>query len=144
MAPRKHLINLVLAEIDVSGDRCVLWPGRIHKNGYGQATWNGKRNQGSHRIVYEIFHGVIPVDMTVDHLCFVTTCVNPRHLTLATSKENRERQRSALREVCVNGHEFTDANTYFRPQQYRVGKRQCRACNRERVRQYRIRVRSAA
>jgi len=47
---------------------------------------------------------------------------------------------AALATHCAQGHEFTPANTYRRPD---FGWRQCRACDRERSRDRMRRVRAA-
>lgn len=73
--------------------------------------------------------------MTLDHLCFKPSCVNVQHLAVATLSENAQRQRSAAKTHCKNGHEFTPENTYIRTG-FRNGKRTCRTCQRAAVAAY--------
>ena len=52
-----------------------------------------------------------------DHFkCWNSLCVNPDHLRPATRLENifNGRNTYAVRTHCVNGHEFTPENTYFK------------------------------
>lgn len=98
----------------------------------------------AHRAAYEVAHGPIPADMTVDHLCFNPSCVNPDHMRLLSLSDNAKNQRSATKTHCKNGHEYTPENTYIRPIRERSGKRDCRACIRERVARYETKRRTAA
>lgn len=85
--------------------------------------------------MYEGLVGPIPDGFTLDHLCRNTSCANPAHLEPVTHEENVKRGRSgegqALRTHCPQGHEYTDDNTY-----QHGGRRFCRACHRERNREY--------
>lgn len=108
---------------------CVLWDGFVRYDGYGMTRRDGKRLY-AHRVAYEDRHGPIPAGMTVDHLCFNPTCVNPEHLRLLTMLENAANQRKRLNTHCRKGHEWTPENTYIRPSN---GHRGCRTCNRENV-----------
>ena len=74
--------------IDKSGD-CWLWTGTIYDSGYGIIINYGKRER-VHRVAYVLAYGDIPDGMLVDHKCRVRNCVNPRHLRLATNKQNME------------------------------------------------------
>jgi hypothetical protein len=118
---------------------CWYFSGSKDSGGYGniRKRVNGRNLYlgAAHRVAYQQAVGPIPVGMEVDHICFTPSCVNPDHLRLLTPDENRRRQRSALKSACVNGHEFTDANTYRRP----TGQRDCRACIRHRVATYKER-----
>lgn len=124
---------------DTSGgaEACWPWRGRLNKGGYGVATF-GRRERLAHRVAWMFATGPIPDDLTVDHMCYSPSCVNPAHLRLLTSRQNAAFQRRAFKTHCVNGHEFDAENTYWRPdwtETRSLGKRMCRACSRERGRQ---------
>lgn len=120
---------------------CWEWRGSVARNGYGRAWFSGT-NTMAHRLSYEIHVGPIPADMTIDHLCFNTLCVNPAHLSVKSRVENAKRQRSAMRTHCKNGHEFSTENTYPRGDRGE-GQRDCRVCIRTRSREYQRRRRQS-
>lgn len=72
---------------------CWMWALSLDGRGYGQA-WSpetGKPGR-AHRAMYEQEVGQIPEGLELDHLCFQTACVNPRHLEPVTGIENARRQ----------------------------------------------------
>lgn len=80
--------------------RCNVWTActvRSSSGVYGKIWVNG-RVQRAHRIGYRLAYGVDPGELTVDHICHNTLCVNPIHLRLATSKQNQENLRGARRD----------------------------------------------
>lgn len=121
---------------EVAASGCWEWMGRLDRRGYGVLG----TGRFAHRLAYETFNGPIQDGLTVDHICFNRRCLNPDHLQLLTRSENARRQRSALKTECVNGHPFDGVNTYFRT---KGGRRACRACNRDSVRQYKQRKAAA-
>ena len=84
--------------------------------------------------------GEIPDGLSIDHLCRNRRCCNPAHLEAVTNRENLLRgpttqaSRNAVKTHCINGHEFTEANTY-----YRKDGRTCRTCSMLNMRKYRSR-----
>jgi len=120
---------------------CIVWTGRINPNGYG-VTAPKYGTTLAHRIAYIQANGTIPADLTIDHLCRVTTCVNPDHFEAVTRAENTRRGNSArgLRTHCRRGHEFTPENTKIGSDGYRT----CRTCFRARDREAHARVRALA
>lgn len=66
---------------------CHLWIGASKTSGYGN-RWHLGKLRLAHRLVYEMDYGEIPNGMTLDHLCRVRSCVNPKHLEIVTRGEN--------------------------------------------------------
>lgn len=118
-------------------ESCWLWNRKIAVSGYGQFSGDSLL---AHRYSYELFVGPIPDDLQIDHLCGVKRCVNPAHLEAVTRKENLRRRDLAYGilsavTACPQGHPYDDANTY----RHASGRRQCRACSRERAQRNRER-----
>lgn len=131
--------------LDPSG--CWIWTASQQSKGYGQfgsrsgGCRRGKSTQ-AHRIAYELRVGPIPEGMTLDHLCRNTLCVNPDHLEPVTRGENVLRgvgfsATNARKTHCPRGHDLTGENVYVTP----TGRRNCRTCRREQLRQFRARQR---
>jgi hypothetical protein len=142
----RGMLERFWAKVDQSGgpDACWLWQGG-RSRGYG-ALNVGKPSgrpiiETAHRIVYELHHREpIPPELTVDHLCRVRHCVNPRHLELVSRGENVLRgvapsAQHARATHCIAGHPFDPANTYRTPR----GIRMCRTCKRRRDIEWRAR-----
>ena len=120
-------------------DSCWLWSDALTAKGYGRIAWNDGRYRTllAHRISYALFVGPIAGALTVDHLCHVRSCVNPRHLRLLTRSDNASDNGWLTRTSCVHGHEFSIENTYRAPD----GRRFCRTCVRSRKARYRALLR---
>lgn len=101
---------------------CVLWSGKVQSDGYGYFYRDGKKVY-AHRAAYEEHVGPIPERYEVDHVCLVRACVEPTHLEAVPAAENKRRQHTR-KTHCKQGHEFNEANTYWR----KNGGRQCRRC----------------
>ena len=125
------------------GTDCWLWQ-RGLSGGYARYKPSGESTGNGHRHAYLILVGEIPERLQLDHRCNDRRCVNPAHLEPVTTRTNvlRGFGRSALNHraiACVNGHRFTDANTYVT----RDGRRQCRECGRARCRAYQRSLKAA-
>ena len=121
-----------------SEDECWVWTGYLMRNGYGHAHAgyvNGKQKIiSTHRAMYELYVGQIPLNLTIDHLCRNRACGNPKHLRILTLSENSRDNGQARRTHCPQGHEYTDENTYSNKQANGGPNRQCRTCAKERAR----------
>lgn len=112
---------------------CWLWMAADNGLGYGKIYIRG-RLYLAHRLLYAILRG--PIKETMDHLCRNPRCVNPWHLEDVSMLENCLRGESiwaqnARKTHCVNGHPFTEENTYL----WTDGTRKCRLCNKLRKRE---------
>ncbi|KKL76215.1 hypothetical protein LCGC14_2047120 [marine sediment metagenome] len=92
---------LKLTEPDPKSE-CIVFKGHLDSKGYGrfrsQLLPTQRGMVQAHRFAYYIVRGPIPGDMTIDHLCHNTSCVNPYHLEVVsrpinTARGNRDRTR---------------------------------------------------
>lgn len=116
--------------------QCFGWEGTENGVGYGVISFRGQRWY-VHRLAWTVWRGPIPAGLVLDHLCRFTYCWRPGHLEPVTYLTNQQRGLVFGRTQCKQGHEFTEANTYFNA---RTGHRTCRACRaaRERTRRQRL------
>ena len=123
-------------------DGCWQWTGQTDRGGYGKYVWQPD-TYITHRIAYQALVGDIPEHLEIDHLCRNRACCNPEHLEPVAHLENVRRGVNAwesgsrvLADVCKNGHERTEGNTYRRAD----GARVCRPCKRMWAKQARARA----
>lgn len=85
---------------------CRLWPGTLHKAGYGvfYETVAGRRVQVlAHRRAYETAIGPIPAGLCVLHRCDTPACTEPAHLFVGSRAENARDRDAKLRQA--RGHQ---------------------------------------
>lgn len=99
------------------------------------STWGGygmfryERGNKAHRFSYEYHTGHILGDLTIDHLCNNTICVNPDHLEAVSKGENSRRRNLneyeyKRNEYCKKGHRRDYINK-------KTGQLDCRVCKKE-------------
>jgi hypothetical protein len=124
--------KFIRPRVEVNADGCWIWTGAKNRAGYGLS---GPANRATgttyiHRAVWIAAHGQPPPKHEVDHLCFVTSCVNLAHLRLLTAKENRQigRRNWRLRTThCPQGHLKAGDNLILESD----GHTRCRTCTTE-------------
>ena len=126
---------------------CLEWMAVRINSGYGR-FWLGDAQYLAHRVSWALANGEIPPGLVLDHICRNRACVNPLHLETVDNRTNILRGESfsaenAKRTRCPRGHAYTAENTYHSPpsKSHPNGYRQCRTCQRERARAYRLRKR---
>lgn len=113
---------------------CWIWTAGTTKDGYGRIYLGGGRGAKrsvAHRVAYELLVGSVPDGMVLDHLCRVTSCVNPDHLEVVTVRENTRRGTNAWATAhrtgtCHRGHSLAEGNYYVGTN----GSRTCKECSR--------------
>lgn len=128
-----------LAHVD-KRQECWLWTGaKAGSNalyGYFNVVRDGvRRITPAHRVAYEMWAGVIPDGMEVDHVvargCTSKLCVNPDHLEVVAHAENRRRGRL---KVCRRGlHDLTDPESTIWDKD--GNRRGCKRCSLDRAKE---------
>lgn len=122
---------------------CWEWTGCKLPTGYGRLKL-GVLTLYAHRVAYTILIGQIGDNLTVDHLCRNTCCVNPDHMQIVPISVNVQRRNPGPKKLrparvptvrkvnthCKRGHELTEDNTKLESR----GRRLCRTCDNERQR----------
>jgi hypothetical protein len=101
----------IQSSIVIDDNGCWIWKRFRDKKGYGLVSVSHKTFR-AHRVSFEAHVRPIPEGFHIDHLCRVTSCVNPEHLEPVTQAENNRRQGMAVTH-CPQGHEYTEQNIYW-------------------------------
>ena len=132
-AGRDKLLKFFYERVDISNGNCWNWIGHVCKRtGYGMGSPSHHKKYLAHRLSYELFVGVIPNNLQIDHICRNRKCTNPEHLRVVTAKENvlcgeGITAKNARKTHCPHGHEYGGNNLYIKPS----GARVCRTCKRK-------------
>jgi hypothetical protein len=146
MPPFRQVEERFWEKVAVADIGCWDWLAGVDRQGYGRFGIKGTPHL-AHRVSYELAVGPIVEGLTLDHLCFNTSCVRPDHLEPVTMSVNVMRgtgvgPRNKAKTHCPKGHEYTTDNTYWHKRPSGIG-RDCRICCMERSDRYRAIKRQA-
>jgi hypothetical protein len=100
--------------------------------GYTHISFEGKEWR-AHRLAWELENGPIG-DLTIDHLCRNTSCIELSHLEVVTLEENSRRRHGWIDGTCGKGHDITDPTNVVDMGKHR---RRCRPCWNQYMRNFR-------
>lgn len=151
---RRPVMERFFEKVDRSGD-CWIWNGSRDGKGYGSFYLEGRLHK-AHRAAWMLLKGPIPDGIEACHRCDTPPCCNPDHIFLGTHAENMADARTKGRITwpddlsgtrhnggkgyCPKGHPYVGDNLIVRRD---TGHRECRACKREKNRNYAARMRQA-
>jgi hypothetical protein len=132
--PRQDQLKRYRSKVVRRGkNQCWHWRDSKDDKGYARFYVNDPpdsnylRSIPAHRFTYALYNGAIPADTVIVHTCESRDCQNPLHLkpvdrTVPNTRAYRKQTH------CVNGHEYTEANTTYHSVS---GARLCRTCARK-------------
>lgn len=111
---------------------CWNWKGGSQR-GYGYFIVDGQCKR-SHRISYYYAYKIDQPELSTDHLCRNTRCVNPSHLEMVTIQENTRRgfgiaSLNRRKTHCKRGHELSGKNLHVSGN-VNDKRRRCKICMR--------------
>lgn len=153
----KELYDRLVARVQIDERGCWIWQGPWRKKArhpshhYGYIAMfdpraGRRRSVNTHRAMWIAMHGLPAEGMQVCHRCDVPKCINPAHLFLGTNRDNvldchskGRHSNGRSRTHCKRGHEYSAENTLYvsspsRPGGPIIQRRQCKTCNRRRLR----------
>lgn len=104
-----RVIDRAFANVKRDDSGCLISLYSVANHGYAQIGWsvnNKTKMVLVHRLVWQVYFGEIPRDMTIDHICKNRRCVDINHLRLLSNFENARRTFNSDFELgfCKNGH----------------------------------------
>ena len=98
---------------------CWLWKGCKFRLGYGAVRVPHKGMQSAHRIAWLLSGRKIPINKEIRHKCGIRSCVNPKHLTIGTHKQNMH---DAVRQGTAGFHKLGPQQAQRIRKLYKSGK----------------------
>lgn len=107
-----------------SENECWLWTATVNSKGYGSFAVSPGKSASAHKVSWAMHYNndVLPDSKNhVMHSCDIRRCVNPKHLSLGTAKDNvrdainkgrMKITRPSLNDFCKAGHPRTPENTH--------------------------------
>lgn len=98
--------EIFLRNVDVKGpDECWEWKLARDGRGYGMTYMPDKTHSRSHRVSYQLDHGVrLDKDTVVRHRCDNPPCCNPSHLVIGSQADNMKDMKDGGRSAFGKKH----------------------------------------
>jgi len=99
----EHVIDRFWSKVRIAGENdCWLWIASKNQDGYGRFRWKKIKRQ-AHHVAFFLAKGSWPSYLL--HSCDTPACVNPRHLSEGTHRQN-------IQEAATKGRFFGGAACY--------------------------------
>lgn len=136
-------ISKLMLRSEPTPSGCRVWRRAYVRNGYGVLHF-ARKTLLAHRLSYWLFHGPIPGDLVVDHMCRNRGCIEPTHLRLLTTEENMADAWTAHKTHCKRGHPLSGDNIWIAEDSRGMKRRVCKTCSAIRGKAHRKQLRQAA